>query len=185
MKRSTLLRQKRINLLGGNPFKGLREELGYTLEVMAAKTSLSKQALIRCEQGTYAQPLPALLDYYVNNFGADRYEFSREYEDFQKRTRASNFKLFGDELPSLVDYEVYSGNQIQHPFRQLRGSINPTEVAKALCIPQATITYFEQKPRRQKSVPKVINNVLEEIGYSRTQVQAFNDAYVLYRECIR
>jgi transcriptional regulator with XRE-family HTH domain len=183
MKRATLLRQQRhyVNQVSGNPFKDLREELGLTLEVLAAKTGLSKQALIRNEQGTYAQPLPALLSFVCNNYGVKEHDFTRAYEDFQERTRRANTGIFGPVLPNPIEYQVYDDCELQHPFRTLRGAYNPSEVSKALCIPQATLNYFEHKPRSQKTVPKALLEVLAYIGYSYTELNYFMDAYTNYR----
>lgn len=178
MKRSTL-KQREIEAalnarLPVNPFKRIRERSGYTQEVMADKVGISKQALIRAEQGTYSAPLPALLSFYVNNFGENEYELDREYEQFQHDMRAQNYLMFG-QLPDNYYAHV-------HPFRTIRKNYNCTEVAKMLCIPQATLTYFERKARRQKSVPKLLVEVLREIGYSHTSIVKFDQAYQAHRE---
>lgn len=182
MKRATQLRRRAhpVRQVGGNPFKELRESLNLTLEQLARQTALSKQAIIRCEQGTYSQPLPALMSFAVNR-GENENDFTNRYNDFQYRTRYANAYLFGDSLPNRLEYRVYSADNLEHPFRTIRGSYNPTEVAKALCVPQATITYFERKSKQQKSVPKALIEALLMAGYTNADVSGLVAAYDSYR----
>ena len=182
MKRATQLRRRAhpVRQVGGNPFKELRESLNLTLEELARKTALSKQAIIRCEQGTYSQPLPALMSFAFNR-GENEHDFATRYADFQHRTRHANAYMFGDSLPNRLEYRVYSADNLEHPFRTVRGAYNPTEVAKALCVPQATITYFERKSKQQKSVPKALIEALLMAGYNNNDVSGLVAAYDSYR----
>lgn len=182
MKRATQLRRRAtpVRQVGGNPFKELRESLNLTLEQLALKTALSKQAIIRCEQGTYSQPLPALMSFALSR-GENEHDFTNRYSDFQYRTRYANAYLFGRTLPNRLEYRVYSADNLEHPFRTVRGTYNPTEVAKALCVPQATITYFERKAKQQKSVPKALIEALLMAGYTNNDVSGLVEAYSNYR----
>lgn len=155
-----------------NPFKELRESNNITLELMAAKVQISKQALIRLEQGCYTDPLPTALQYYSSAFPVSEYELVTQYADYQTTKRNKAHRYFGD----IGDY-----HSNVHPMRLLRKSINPTQVAKDLCIPPATLQYFERNVIQQKSVPKVILNVLFEIGYTDVEITCFMEAYHVYR----
>lgn len=156
-----------------NPFKELRETHNFTVELMAAKIGITKQALIRLEQGTYAEPLPTALTYCASAFPISEYELTLRYEAYQIAQRQKNRRYFGD----FKDF-----HSEVHPMRLLRGTTNPTQVAKDLCIPQATLTYFERNVVQQKSVPKVIVNVMHEIGYSDAEISYFKEAYEVYRQ---
>jgi len=156
-----------------NPFKQLRESHNFTLELMAAKVGITKQALIRLEQGTFVEPLPTALQYYSSAFPVTEYELINQYEAYQTSQRTKAHRYFGD----FKDFH----SEI-HPMRLLRGTKNPTQVAKDLCIPQATLTYFERNVVQQKSVPKVILNVLNQIGYTDAEIGYFMEAYEVYRQ---
>jgi plasmid maintenance system antidote protein VapI len=99
-----------------------------------------------------------------------------QYEEYQRLMRERHRLYFG------LDLEVEAGKD-EHPFRQLRSRIDvtPTEVAKSLCIPQATIVHFEKHVKQQQSVPKCILNVLHEIGYKHEQIINFQNEYKLFR----
>lgn len=146
-------------------------------DALSRKIHVSKQALIRLEQGTFNVPLPSVVDFYVAR-GESELRMRDAYEDYQNRMRERHEYLFGDHLE--IDLNVDD-----HPFRQLRyGSnppLNPTEVSKSLCIPQATIEHFEKKWRTQKSVPKALVDCLKQIGYTWEQVESFRVAYTIWR----
>lgn len=170
---------ERTNLYGPPPINYLRrvrEAADLSVQAMADKVGVTKQAMIRLEQGTYQTILPAVLDYYVANYPDSELSLVDAYESFQEQMRKRHFKYFGDDL-STGPADQY------HPFIKLRARIgvNPTEVAKALCIPQATIIHFENKPLRQQTVPKIIQNVLKDIGYTSNQIALFESDYTSYR----
>ncbi len=164
-----------------NPFRALRLENDESLAHLALKIPISKQALIRLEQGTYSDPLPSVLNYYSKNYHLSEHELSIRYANFQKVQRSNHERYFQD-VRSLLAVEVTVDNLPQsHPFRLLRGTRSCTEVAKHLCIPQATLTYFERNVVQQKSVPKVLTSVMREIGHYSSEVQALIEAYDNYR----
>ena len=175
--RRTRLNAVRTSNLPVNYLKIIRERENITLEAMAAKCGITKQALIRVEQGTYERILPSVLDHYVYNLGYSELALVDQYEAFQHLMRGEHKLYFGPNLETnpLIDL---------HPFRQLRGlkDATPTEVAKNLCIPQATIVHWEKHIRQQQSVPKCIVNVLDEIGYKKSQISSLIDSYATYRQ---
>lgn len=161
-----------------NPFKLLRESHDFTVELMAKKIGISKQALIRLEQACYVEPLPSALNYCASAFPVSEYQLTIDYEAFQQLKRQKAHRYFGDIQEKLsLAYSTAT-----HPMRVLRGSTNPTQVAKDLCIPPATLTYFERNVVQQKSVPKVIINVLHEIGYTSAEIDALIEGYDSYRK---
>ncbi len=109
----------------------------------------------------------------MESYGYSERTIVDAYEGFREATRKRSSLLFGTELRVDISTSL-------HPFRQLRREINPSEVAKRLCIPQATIQHFERKWKTQQSVPKEIVVALVEIGYG-SQVYGFSEAYKLWR----
>lgn len=158
-----------------NPFRSIRLSNDLGLQELADKIGVSKQALIRLEQGTYDKPLPKVFAYFVESFVTSELQLMDAYEGYQTKQRLRHFRYFG---------ELDNFDSRFHPLRQLRHRIDvtPTEVAKALCLPQATLTYFERKPVQQKSVPRGLINVLNEIGYRNYEVAEFKKAYAAFRE---
>ncbi len=164
-----------------NPFRALRLENDESLVILAKKIPISKQALIRLEQGTYSDPLPSVLNYYSSNYHRSEHELSLAYANFQAHTRSKHERYFGDVRDLLSDEVTVENLSASHPFRLLRKSRSCTQVAKDLCIPQATLTYFERNVVQQKSVPKVLTAVMQEIGHYASEVQALIEAYGEYR----
>ncbi len=164
-----------------NPFRALRLENDESLVILAKKIPVSKQALIRLEQGTYSDPLPSVLNYYSKNYHLSEHELSTRYALFQKETRSRGERYFGDVRDKLQTPITIENISSTHPLRLLRGNRSCTQVAKDLCIPQATLTYFERNVVQQKSTPKVLTQVMREVGHYASEVQALKDAYDEYR----
>lgn len=160
-----------------NPFTELRQQMDFTVARFAAECDVSKQAMIRLEQGTFNGPLPRVLEYCVKNFSVSELQLTDMYEEFQTQMRKRHKRYFGD-------FDVLYGVSNVHPLRALRGKRNPTEVAKALCIPQATLVYFERRPVQQKTVPKLLIEVMRQIGYTKSEVEYFERTYANYREYV-
>ena len=193
MKRNTALQElalsavedERVSTFGPppeNPFHSLRVRANLTQSAFAMECDVSKQALIRLEQGTFNGPLPRVVDYRVSYLGYNELQLVEEYEEFQALMRKRHTRYFGNITDLLVRHQNSSSPiYTMHPMRILRGRINPTEVAKALCIPQATLVYFERRVVQQKSVPKLLVQVLDSIGYRRKEIETFELAYATYR----
>jgi DNA-binding XRE family transcriptional regulator len=157
-----------------NPFKAIRESIKdpttgrhISHAALAKRIGCTKLSLIRLEQGTFNDPLPTVLDYFIKQ-GYNYLSLTDGYINFQHQTRLQNCYLFGTSLTIDV-------SSPDHPFKQLytRVHSNPTEVSKRLCIPQATLSKFERDPRGQQSVPKTLINVLPVIGYTDEQISQF------------
>lgn len=163
-------------MLDTNPFALLRKAQNLTFDQLAAKAYVSKQALIRLEQGCFTDPLPSMMDYYLAR-GESELQLRDGYIAFQEAQRKAHSKLFGDNLSCDWDSPT-------HPFRQLRNQryLNPTEVAKALCIPQATILHFERKWKFQQTVPKQLKVALHQADYMQRDIEQFCEGYKTWRE---
>jgi DNA-binding XRE family transcriptional regulator len=159
-----------------NPFKAIRETLDITMVNFAEHCHLTKQSLIRLEQGTFVEPLDGAMQFVVSegySFLAVRDQYYGYQQDMRKRnTRmfAENFDLLWDQVHTL------------HPFRVLRDRFNLTYVAKSLCLSQASLEHFENRVAHQTIVPKALVAVLEEIGYRRSEILHLEKAYGIYRQ---
>jgi len=158
-----------------NPFRALRLREGFTVQAFADKCGVSKQALIRLEQGTYNEPLPSVLDYVVDQYCLSHLGLCSDYAEYQDKQRQRYTRLFGD-FPSVWSTST-------HPLRQLRMAVglNPTEVSKALCFPQATLVHWEQHTKLQQSVPTRFVEILRQVGYTKPEVLSLVSAYNDYR----
>ena len=131
-----------------NPFTLLREAVGLSHEELARRCFSTKQALIRLEQGCYEVPPQTVIDWWLNNYGLElnisELGLLDSYEQFQDETRRRHRQFFG---PSLT---FGMGVTHPHPLKQLRAKCytgegaSVTEVAKALCIQQQTLSYWEK-----------------------------------------
>lgn len=168
-----------------NPFKALREEHSLSVTELAQISYLSPASITKLEQGLFGVPLPSAVDYWCNKLGYPEGELTLKYENYQDSTRLRYPKLFGQSLAIDISSD-------QHPFRQLRsrceclavylGELGTTEVARCLCLPQATLEHWEKKWHRQKSVPSAVVEVLHIINYTNREIAQFRQDYVTWRE---
>jgi transcriptional regulator with XRE-family HTH domain len=187
-----------VNKLKGdppvNPFKYMRAVALHsketpTLESLCNAMGISKQALIRTEQGTYVEPPQAIIEYYAEEEGADYVTLGRLYKEFQRDVRKRHYRIFGD----LNERDFFSEGL--HPFTVLRrnwtdpisgvpyaGEMNVTECAKLLCVPQGTLSYFQNKLTHQASVPDVLISALKDNGYTGDELDTLVYEYYAYRE---
>lgn len=179
IKRKAALNADRLRLFGPPPinvFKQLRQSLDLSHEQLGLRMLLTKQALIRLEQGTFATPLPTALDWWVSNHGYSHLQLTDAYEGYQEAQRLRHHRLFSD-------LNASSAKGAKHPLRQLRDAsdLTTSELSKSLCLPQATLNHFERKWRTQKTVPKCFTSVLRQTGYTNNEVFAFCRAYEIWR----
>lgn len=183
MKRTTKIRLGRLDQLASgppplNPFTKIRLAGDHTVQSFADACGVSKQALIRLEQGTYNNPLPAVLTYVTDNLDYMYLSVQDDYEAFQWDQRSRYRRLLGD-FPVVFPRDI-------HPLRYLREvqQLNVTELSKALCFPQSTLAHWEKHPRLQQTVPKQLLVILRGIGYSVDELSFLMAAYDAYRKGI-
>lgn len=166
-----------------NPFKRLRERQGISQYELGRRTGLTKHAVLRLEQGMYPNPLPTILDYFTSQFpNLSHVTLEREYTDFQIAMRQHNSRLLGDIIEELRLTPVGT-----HPLTYLRESrgINPTELAKRLCIAQSVVAYFEKRSVHQHTVPQQLIEALWDADYTEAETHALEEAYTDYRERLK
>ena len=180
-----------------NVFKSLRQSIDVSHETLARMMFVSKQCLIRLEQGCYEEPLPIVVDFWTNkrDMGISELRLRHQYEDFQEQTRLRHKGYFGSRIsPGAELVPIEKG--FAHPLVWMRMAprhkpdntpcrdfgVSVTEVAKALCVSQATLQHWETKWKLQKSVPKTFQTALMQLGYPTQQVTMLNNYYIKWRE---
>lgn len=159
-----------------NPFKDIRQRANLSQYELARRAGVTKHAVLRLEQGMFNDPLPTLVAYFTNTFNVSRTSLVRQYEAFQIETRENNARLLGDLLQTVP--------QGVHPLTYLRekAGFNPTSLAKALCLSQSTIGYFEKRPISQHTVPEQLIKALHDADYSSDETDWLESAYRVYRD---
>lgn len=178
-----------------NPYVVSRNLLDYTQAFVAEACGISKQALIRLEQGVPDKPIEAVTNYYLSTFARtnpnyDYLWFINGYELFQENTRQRNSKLFGA-IPAgyVFDWRVHTLTQLLNNWTDCDGRpvghMNVTECSKLLCINQSILDHWLKKPHRQQSVPKVFIEALRTNGYRRFDIEQVEKAYMNHRAYIQ
>lgn len=152
----------------------------FTLDQFADLCGITKQALIRCEQAVFTEPLEPVLRTLVEQYNFNELQLVNGYEDFQHLQRERYPRIFGE--PPTYD-------PMRHPLSELRGLIGRTEEAritltelsKDWCIPQSTLEYWEKNASQQKSVPAVFGKVWRVCGYTSEEFTNLQVAYEAHR----
>lgn len=179
-----------------NPYRECREHLDLTLMQVASSAGISKQALIRLEQGVPVTPVDAVTLFYLDRREDLNYsDLVNVYEKFQKEMRYRHSRIFGD-IPTLATF-AQPHNLPIHPFELLLttqwtnpetgehlGPLNNTEFAKLLCFPQSVSDHWLNKVNRQQSVPKQLIAVLHQAGYSNDELTVLSNAYTNHRNYV-
>jgi DNA-binding XRE family transcriptional regulator len=171
-----------------NPFRRLRTQEGISQYELGKRTGCSKHAILRLEQGCYAEPLPVIINYFVDTFSRTSKPVSRSYlldayKEFQYETRKSNAHCLGyNLLLTLPNCPVGI-----HPLVYLREGhgINPTALSKLLCISQSTIVYFEKRSLNQNTVPQQLVSALHDAEYTEEETDLLASKYQEYRNWLR
>ena len=113
-----------------NPFRNLRIKEGISQYELARRVGLSKHAILRLEQGCFAEPLPTIINYFTEAHGNFAKPVSRsylleEYRNFQYHVRRSNAGCLGYDLTLTLPVLPVG----IHPLTYLREGhgINPTQ----------------------------------------------------------
>lgn len=171
-----------------NPFRKLRLAEGLSQYDLAKRTGLSKHAILRLEQGCFAEPLPTVINYFTESHTRSRKPVSRSflidaYRDFQYYTRRKNAGCLGYNLMLILPTCPVG----IHPLTYLREGhgINPTALSKLLCISQSTIVYFEKRSLNQATVPQQLISALHDAEYSEEETDLLAKKYNEYRAWLR
>ena len=175
-----------------NNFKTLRLAHHLTIKDLTELASLSKQAIIRTEQGVYDDPPEGLVSYWLNK-GIGYNKLYEDYKDFQVNVREQHHKLFGDvslkDLPLDLHPQAWLRRNWSNPpvggtAGDRVGTMNKTELAKLLCVNQSVVDYFESHVNKQQSVPFKLSYALRDNGYSVTFLEELDEAYAKHRNWV-
>lgn len=174
-----------------NPFKELRDRSNLTMQEITEQVGVSRQALIRCEQGTYPTAIERLVNFWCDRGDIGWTELVNTYAEFQTLTRQRHRRPFG----SIPDFSVDPNQYSNHPLLVMldywmlpdgtpNGAMNPTEFSKLFCVNQATVDHWLNKVHNQASVPGLILSALKQSGYSVSELTRLEKAYVKHREVV-
>lgn len=171
-----------------NPFRKLRLQEGISQYDLSRRVGLSKHAILRLEQGCFAEPLPSVINYFTDSHTKSRKPVSRgylidAYREFQYYTRQSNAGCLGHNLMLILPTCPVG----IHPLTYLREGhgINPTALSKLLCISQSTVVYFEKRSLNQATVPAQLVTALHDAEYSEEETDLLSLKYQEYRDWLR
>jgi transcriptional regulator with XRE-family HTH domain len=163
-----------------NPLKHTRQLLNLTIDTVASRTQLSRQFIIRAEQGVYSDAPDSLISYYAALMDLDTIEIQQRYFNFQFATRKANY----GRLIEPWAFPVGSG----HPFinwREFSGVGSTAGICKLFCVHPATMNKFEHRPHLLNSVPEQLTAALLESGYSAETLDLLEIAYSNYKIRLR
>lgn len=174
--------------LPDNPFRKLRISEGISQYDLAKRTGLSKHAILRLEQGCFAEPLPTVIQYFTDGMGhlsrpVSKTYLLEAYRDFQYAVRKSNAGCLGHNLMLILPTCPVG----IHPLTYLREGhgINPTALSKLLCISQSTVVYFEKRSLNQATVPAQLISALHDAEYTEEETDLLISKYSDYRAWLR
>jgi len=158
-----------------NPIKLLREEAGLSMETLAERSEVSKQTVLRAEQGCYDLIPPSIFNYMLSAWPySEIINLPTRYRDWQKEQRKQNY----GELSTLITWDFLS--PAVHPFIYWRETSNiyaRIQISKLYCVHPATISRFEHSNALSSSVPEQLIDALLESGYSLATIEKLCDLY--------
>lgn len=157
-----------------NPLKEHRLKAGFTIGRLAARVEVSKQFIIRAEQGCYTTAPEPLVEFWCEREDVLASDIEREYFNFQHWKRKQSFgKLI----------EPWSFPEIgRHPFilwREYSGIKSEAAVCVLFCLHPAVMYKFEKG--KMTDVPEMLTAALLESGYSAETVNKLEVAYEKWR----
>jgi transcriptional regulator with XRE-family HTH domain len=161
-----------------NPLKETRERLNLTIDQVAYRASLSKQFIIKAEQGVYSDPSETLMAYYGSLTDLDVIVIQQQYYAFQRETRKANY----GRLIEPWTFTLTSEND--HPFiswRELSGVGSAAGICKLFCVHPAVLNKFEKRSYLLAGCPEQLTAALLESGYKPETLDALESAYVQYK----
>lgn len=142
-----------------NPLKQLRLSKSWSLDQVSESSGLSRQLIIRAEQGCYNDIPPAYLNWITDYFDVEENLLDIEYQAFRVRTRQSNAGLLSVAL-FRIKPEV---NPLTY-YRERYG-LSMAAVYKGFCLHPATIHKLEKQTHLVKNLPPDFCRAVSDAGY--------------------
>jgi transcriptional regulator with XRE-family HTH domain len=159
-----------------NPLKRLRHLCNLTLDQVAYQVGVSRQFIIRAEQGVYSAVPDSLLDFYGGRLEVDALAVGAEYYQFQLLTRKANYGR-------LIEPWTFP-DVLQHPFihwRLMSGVTSSAGICKLFCVHPATINKFEKRSFLMNAIPDQLVGALLESGYHPETLDTLEQSYKRYK----
>jgi len=166
-----------------NPLKVLRKRAGRTIDQVAARAEVSRQFVIRSEQGVYSEPPASLLGFYSSILDVSVAQVTNDYFNFQRATRQANYGR-------LIEPWAFTavGAVGEHPFtrwRLMSGISSAAGVCKLFCVHPASLNKFEKHPEQCAVVPDQLAKALLESGYKASTLADLESAYLEHKRKMR
>lgn len=162
-----------------NPLRTARLNRGLTIDSLARQASVSKQLIIRSEQGTYVNPPPNLVTF-LFPLSADQLTCDQAYRDFQNtQRRLSSGTLIPDPPVPPVG---------EHPFIHWRTSSGITSTMRfciLFCVQHAILHKFETKPRSVTTTPTNLKEALLDAEIHEDAVNLLEVLFQNYKRQLR
>lgn len=162
-----------------NPLKTARLNRGLTIDSLARQANISKQLVIRSEQGTYVNPPPTLLTF-LFPLSADQYAADIAYRDYQntQRRQAAQLLIPDPPIPPVGE----------HPFIHWRTASGITTTMRfciLFCVQHAILHKFENKPLAVITTPTNLKEALLDAEVSEDALNLLELLFQNYKRKLR
>lgn len=170
-----------------NPLKVLRTSARLTMVDVANQAEVSRQYVIRAEQGVFASCPAILVEVLANHLHElDYVTIAAQYENWQMLRRKESY---GSLSPNF-DFHLHIGfdNLNPHPlthWREHSGITARIQISKLFCVHPALIFKFEEQPWLVTNPPGELMTGLRQAGYTEDMLNHFSEAYALFRKVRR
>lgn len=167
-----------------NPVKQLRKEYSLTMESVALHAQVSRQTVLRTEQGTFTDIPPKLLAWFEQNFPYYSVkDLPHDYLAWQEHHRRINYGSLILGIPHLQFGTLVPIENLfpvgEHPFtwwRNVSGLENTVIIGKLYCIHLSTLSKFESS-LPPSVVPAQLTSALRSAGYPNKVLEGLSVAY--------
>lgn len=156
-------------LIEENPIRIARKQLHLTQEKFARECDIHESAVLANEQGCYAEILPSILEYLVDQ-GYSREQLKRDYHSFVSMAR----KYIAPFL-SLRDFQLKPQVVSISPVVQLAewANISRTKLAKLLCVQPSFLYKLERG--ELPHLPSQVEIALRDVGVPEVVLAQINE----------
>lgn len=157
-----------------NPLKRERLNAALTLAQLADRLDVSKQFIIRAEQGCYVAPPEILVGYFVERRDVNAGELEQDYYKFQHYKRRESFGR-------LITTWTFPKTD-KHPFtywRECSGIKSEAGACVLFCLHPAVMFKYERG--KMLSTPEQLTLALLESGYDPVLVDKLEESYLSFK----
>lgn len=155
-----------------NPVKNARRFLGLTQVELANECGVSRQTVLRTEQGVYTSLPPSLGEWLTRDVPG----IYNAYHAWQRAKRKHSY----GKLIEPYSFDSISDNPF-HRWRVDSGLNSRMGVCKDFCLHPAVVTKFENTVEHSL-VPDIILDALRDSGYAESTLTALQRAYIEHRQ---